>query len=50
MGGYHHEPLLGFLEGKLQDVIRKAVSMPGFWTWGWGGRITKNNPPEVIKI
>ena len=38
MGGPHHEPHLFTTEGKLSDVIRKAVDMRGFWTWGGGGR------------
>ena len=40
-GGSHHNPDLGVVEGKLEDVIRYAVSLNGFWTWGGGGYITK---------
>jgi hypothetical protein len=39
--GHHHEPLLGHVTGKLDDVIRHAVSLDRFWTWGGGGRIEK---------
>jgi hypothetical protein len=38
-GGAHHQPELGIVEGKLEDVIRYAVSLSGFWAWGAGGDI-----------
>ena len=41
MGGHHHEPYLATLEGKLENVIRYAVTIPGFFSWGAGGRIEK---------
>lgn len=41
LGGSHHEPDLGLYEGTLEKVIRKAVDLPGFWTWGGGGCIVK---------
>lgn len=31
--------VIGHLEGKLEDVIRAAIQMPGFYTWGGGGSI-----------
>ena len=37
MGGPHYNPDLGIYEGKLSDVIRAAVELPGFWQWGGGG-------------
>lgn len=46
-GGPHHSPFLGTVEGKLEDVIRYAVELPGFWQWGFGGSIEK---VEVKKI
>lgn len=49
LGGPHHEPMLGYFEGTLEDVIREAVELPSFWTWGGGGRITKQSPPSVRK-
>lgn len=49
-GGYHHMPELGFFEGTLEQVIRKAVSMDNFYTWGGGGKIVKQVPPKVIKL
>jgi hypothetical protein len=38
-----YNPILRFVEGKLDDVINFAVSLDGFWQWGSGGRITKIN-------
>lgn len=40
-GGHHHEPELAVVCGKLEDVINYATSLPRFYTWGAGGRITK---------
>jgi hypothetical protein len=37
MGGAHHMPHLGTVQGKLRDVIEYAVELPGFWQWGGGG-------------
>lgn len=39
MHGPHHQPDLGIVEGKLEDVIRHAVALPKFWQWGAGGDI-----------
>lgn len=49
MGGYHHEPDLGFYEGTFEDVARYAVTLAGFHSWG-PGRIVKESPPTVTKI
>lgn len=49
-GGYHHEPFLGYYKGKLRDVIELAVELPGFWSWGSGGRIIKARPRKVTKV
>lgn len=40
-GGAHYQPELGTVEGKLDDVIKYAVKLSGFYTWGSGGDITK---------
>lgn len=40
-GGSHHQPELGIVEGKLEDVIEHAVELNNFWTWGGGGSIVK---------
>lgn len=37
MGGSHHQPRLGIVQGKLQDVIMFGVNLDGFWNWGAGG-------------
>ena len=47
-GGSHHMPDLGTYEGKLEDIIAYAVTLPSFWQWGAGGDITKVGLP--IKI
>lgn len=41
MGGYHHEPHLGYFKGKLENVLKHAVHISGFWAWGGGGNIIK---------
>lgn len=45
--GSHHQPYLGTLEGRLEDVIREAVTMSQFWSWGAGGSIRK---VEIKKV
>ena len=47
LGGSHYQPDLGTVEGRLEDVIRYAVSKPNFFTWGSGGDITK---VEIKKV
>lgn len=37
--GHHYQPNLGYYEGTLEQVMRKAVMLPGFWSWGSGGDI-----------
>lgn len=39
LGGHHHMPDLGTVQGKLDDIIAYAVELPGFWQWGSGGEI-----------
>jgi hypothetical protein len=46
-GGSHYQADLGTFEGKLEDIINYAVTLPGFWSWG-SGDIDKVNKP--IKI
>ncbi|BAU39977.1 hypothetical protein [Ralstonia phage RSP15] len=46
--GHHYEPELGLVEGKLRDVIEYAVNLNGFWQWGGGGRIVKQDKPKKI--
>lgn len=52
-GGFHHQPILGYREGVLRDVIEEAVEMGGFWQWGSGGSIekvsVKRASPEIAK-
>jgi hypothetical protein len=48
LGGHHYMPELGRFEGKLEDIIAYAVTIPRFWTWGGGGSISLLSEP--IKI
>ncbi len=48
MGGSHHQPDLGLVEGKLRDVIEYGVELSGFWQWGAGGTFTLLNQPKKI--
>ena len=41
IGGSHRQPYLGTFSGTLETVVRHAVNLPGFWTWGEGGDIRK---------
>lgn len=47
-GGHHYQPELGIVEGRLEDVIRYAVELKNFWTWGAGGDIIKVGPIPKI--
>lgn len=47
MGGSHVQPYLGTFEGKLEDIVTHAVSLPGFWQWGAGGTISKVAPVKI---
>ena len=40
-GGSHYTPILGFFQGKLENVIQAAIKLKEFETWGRGGRIEK---------
>lgn len=44
LGGNHYQPILGYFEGTLGDVISYAVDLPGFWQWGYGGDF------ELVKL
>lgn len=39
MGGYHHEPYLGTVEGTLDEAIEWAVAQDGWEAWGGGGSV-----------
>lgn len=49
-GGNHHEPIIGYLRGRLDDVVHHAVNMHGFWAWGAGGRIVKINIEDITPV
>ena len=50
LGGSHHQPLLGYFEGTLENVLIHAVTLPNFWTWGAGGSIKKVIAQLVTKV
>lgn len=49
LGGHHHMPELGLVEGTLDEVIKYAVDLSGFWHWGSGGKVVKVGKPLKIK-
>lgn len=49
LGGYHHNPLIGYAEGTLEDVIAWAVEQPRWYAWGRGGHIERWNP-KIVKV
>lgn len=50
LGGSHSNPHLGYLEGKLEDVIKTAIKMKGWYQWGGGGYITKVEGKLITKV
>ena len=48
MGGAHSNPYLATYRGTLNNVLKRAVELKGFWTWGAGGIITKINDIEDV--
>ena len=49
-GGSHIMPQLGHYTGKLEDVIRFAVTLPNFWAWGAGGDFTLVTPKSIPNL
>jgi hypothetical protein len=52
-GGPHHQPDLGVMTGTLEEVIREAIELPNFWTWGAGGTISLAkhiSPKEEVRM
>lgn len=49
-GGSHHTPYLQTFEGKLENVLKVAVRLPNFWSWGGGGSIRKKVEPKITKV
>ena len=41
VSGHHHNPHLETVEGVLKDVVKHALKLKGFYTWGGGGEIEK---------
>ena len=49
LGGSHHQPKLGVVEGSLKDALTYAVNNPNFYTWGGGGDVSKITPIQIHK-
>lgn len=47
-GGHHYEPELETVEGKFIDVVKHAVSIKRFFTWGSGGNIKKIEYKSIV--
>ena len=43
MGGSHHQPDLGIVDGTLKEALEYAIQHPSFYTWGGGGDFEKIN-------
>jgi hypothetical protein len=41
MGGSHHQPDLGIIDGTLKEALVYAVNHPKFYSWGGGGDFEK---------
>lgn len=41
MGGHHHQPEIGIIEGTLQEALEYGVTHPNFYSWGGGGSFEK---------
>ena len=41
MGGFHHQPDLGVVEGTLQEALEYGLAHKKFFSWGAGGDIEK---------
>lgn len=50
LGGYHHEPFIETVHGYLIDVIKYAVTLKSFYSWGAGGRIQKSTRGEIKRL
>jgi hypothetical protein len=48
LGGSHSEPLLETVSGTYRNVVEYALNLPGFYSWGSGGRIINVKPPTNI--
>jgi hypothetical protein len=43
LGGYHHQPDLGIIEGTLKEALEYGVMHKDFYSWGGGGDFEKIN-------
>lgn len=47
--GPHVEPVLGYFEGEYYDVLELAQSLPGWSSYGRGGKVEKITFQRVTK-
>lgn len=48
LSGPHHRPDLGIYYGTLEETIKYAVNLKGFWSWGGGGSIIMTPGDEDV--
>ena len=48
LGGPHHEPHLETVTGTYKNVVEYALTLPNFFTWGYGGCIIRKELPENL--
>lgn len=48
LGGSHHTPLIGYYEGKFEDVFNLAKTKSS--CYGWGGFEAEFQPIEAVKV
>ena len=48
MGGSHHNPHIGYVEGTFEKALLWAVVQKNFWAWGAGGKLTRIT--DVTKV
>lgn len=50
LGGPHHEPHLDTVEGTYEQALAYGKKLPGWNTWGAGGRVSPAKIPNVKKL
>lgn len=47
LGGHHSNPRLAIVQGRYGEVLERAVELPRFWTWGYGGTLRRLETLQV---
>ena len=50
MGGSHHEPNLGKVQGTLKKAILHALTKDTFVSWGGGGHLKLSGKEKITKL